>query len=130
MSRDGRIEIDWGGDLRAFRLDIDRLIALQDATGSGPYDTMTRLSTGRWFIRDITETLRLALMGGGMEGKKALDLVRETVQAGSILQHVQTAQAVLMAALIGDPAEPVGKKVPAAETDDSPRPASTEPEPS
>lgn len=130
MSRDGRIEIDWGGDLRTFRLDIDRLIALQDATGTGPYETLTRLSSGRWLIGDITNPIRLGLMGGGMDGKKAADLVKAQVQSGAIIQHVQTAQAVLMAALIGDPDEPVGKNQPAVETDDSQPPASTEPEPS
>jgi hypothetical protein len=130
MSRDGRIEIDWGGDLRTFRLDIDRLIALQDACGAGPYEILTRLSSGRWLVQDIKETLRLGLMGGGVEGKKARDLADQAVQPGSILQHVQTAQAVLMASLVGDPNEPVGKNPPAEETDDSPLPASTEPEPS
>lgn len=130
MSRDGRIEYDWGGDTRTFRLDISRLIALQDATGSGPYEVLTRLSSGRWLIKDITETIRLGLLGGGMDGKKARELVEEHVSAGSVMQSVQVAQAIVMAALIGDPEEPVGKKEPAEVTGASQPPASMEPEPS
>lgn len=130
MSADGSVELVFAGDGRRFRLGIANLIALQEKRNSGPMEIATRLQLGVWRVEDITETLRIGLIGGGEDPKKAKLLVDAEVRDGNIIAHVLTAQAVILAALQGVPDDPVGKKKrrrmrPRATN--SPPPPSTEP---
>lgn len=111
MSVDGSVELTFGGDSRLFRLSVDNLIALQGKRDSGPLEIAGRLQAGTWRIEDITETIRIALIGGGMDGKAARELVEAHVKPPHITAHVLLALAVLLSALQGDPDDPVGKKV-------------------
>lgn len=131
MSRDGSIELKWGGDLRKFRLDIDHLLALQDKRDAGPQEIANRFRLQTWRVQDVQETLRLALMGGGMEAKLAQRLVDEQAKPGKLASSALTAFAVIMSAIQGDENDPVGKETAAQETPgvtDSPEPPSTEQE--
>lgn len=110
MSADGSVEIDWAGDLRKFRLPIERLDALEVACGgTGCSEIFGRLESSRWGIRDVTETIRLGLLGGGADAKLAKRLVEEHVVDGKIFENVLVARAVLAAAIFGWPDDPVGK---------------------
>jgi hypothetical protein len=134
MSADGSVELVFGGDARRFRLAIDNLIALQEKRNSGPLEITTRLQVGVWRVEDVTETLRIGLIGGGTEAKAAKALVDDNVRPGNITPHVLTALAVLLSALQGDPDNPVGKKgrrrTSRRPASASPPPPSTEPAPS
>lgn len=134
MSADGSVELVFGGDSRRFRLGIAELLALQTSRSSGPLEITTRLQLGTWRVEDITETLRIGLIGGDQRVPKdanaAKQLVEDNVRPGNITPHILTALAVLLSALQGDPDDPVGKQArrrtsrrPSA----SPPPASTAP---
>lgn len=128
MSADGSVELVFAGDERRFRLGIAELIALQEKRNSGPLEIVMRLQLGSWRVEDVIETIRIGLLGGGMEGKAARELVEANVKPGAITEHVLTASAVLLSALQGVPDESVSKKDEAAtgapETN-SPSPPST-----
>jgi hypothetical protein len=113
MSQDGSVELVFGGDVRRFRLGIASLLALQGILNSGPLEICTRLQLGTWRLDDITETLRLALIGGDTatvpDAKAWKKLVEDNVRPGNITPHALTALAVLLSALQGDPDDPVGK---------------------
>lgn len=109
MQADGSVDLVFGGDERCFRLGIAELLALQERRDSGPLEVATRLQIGTWRVEDITETIRLGLIGGGMDGKAARALVDAFVGPGHITEHALTALAVLLTALQGVPGDPVGK---------------------
>lgn len=121
MSRDGSLTSDFADDTYEFRLAWGELEKLQEARDAGPYVILDRLLTGRWFVQDITDVIRLGLIGGGMEPVKALKLVRSYVEERVPLENLVLAQRVLGAGLIGTSEEEVGKKSEAAsQTSQSP----------
>lgn len=132
---DSKIEVAWGDGEHVFRLALGQLRELQDKCKVGPAELAERLSTGRWFVDDIREPIRLGLIGGGMTPVDALALVKRYVDERPLAENVLTAQAIVMAVLYGVPDDPVGKKAAAegavsgAETDASSSPPSTEPAP-
>jgi hypothetical protein len=131
MSRDATITLTWGDGEHRFRLAIGQLRELQEKADAGPAEIVDRLSSGRWRIDDVRETIRLGLIGGGMAPGDAYRLTVRYVDERPWLENVRPAQAVLMAALVGAPDEPVGKAEAAeaeteATTDASPSPQSTE----
>jgi len=129
MSADGSVELTFAGDLRKFRLDIDGLIALQDKRNSGPLEIAYRLQLGTWRLEDIQDTIRIGLIGAGVDGSIAKRLVDVNVKPGKITEHVLVAQAIILAALQGVPDDPVGKDQATAQapgaTDASPPPPTT-----
>jgi hypothetical protein len=129
MSADGTFEGVWAGDERRFRLGIKELIALQERRQSGPMEIVRRLQFGTWRVEDVTETIRIGLIGDGVDGKAARALVEENIAPPNIVVHVMTALAILLCALQGDPDDPVGKApavADAPEASASPPPPSTE----
>lgn len=131
MSRDGRIDVLFAGDERTFRLAIDQLLALEEKCQCGAAEILWRLQNQRWHVRDVRETIRLGLVGAGVDPKFALRLVDEHAGDGRLLDCVLTASYILMAALMGDPREKVGKEEAAGDAseamDASPPPRSVEP---
>lgn len=79
MSSDGSVSLAWAdGDYR-FRLPIGQLRELQDKCGAGPQEIYSRLMDGTWRVDDLRETIRLGLIGGGVDPVRALALVRNYV---------------------------------------------------
>lgn len=120
-NRNGVVEIDFGDDTYRFRLALGELEELQEKTGVGPFKLMQRLIGGEWSTTDVRETLRLGLMGGGVDPTKALNLVRRYVdERANWYANSMLAQAVVQAAIIGAPEEVPGKDgEPEAETEAS-----------
>jgi len=110
MSRDAKITLDWASGSHTFRLAWGQLSELQEKCDAGPYTVLQRLYRGDWKIEDISNVIRLGLIGGGMEPVPALKLVRGYVEARPPMESLQTAQAVLAAACIGAPDEDASKK--------------------
>lgn len=136
MSRGGDITLTcWDGE-HTFRLRIGELRALQEKCDAGPAFILQRLRDGSWKVDDIRETLRLGLIGGGMEQQKALELVLDHVDAVPLAQNLVNAHAVIMASIFGTEEERLGKPDPAGmkgsreSAANSPSPVSTGPEPS
>ena len=129
MSARADTTIAWADGDYLFRLAIGQLRELQDLCGTGPFAVFRRLQEGDWRVEDVRETIRLGLIGGGLAPERALILVKRYVDERPLMENLFTAQAVLIAAVIGVPEDPVGKQ-PAegdrTEETASPSPPSTE----
>jgi len=138
MSLDGSIEIFWAGDLRVFRLPIAQLLALEEKRDSALAEIHGRLMRGVWSLRDVTETLRLGLIGADVDARHAAKLVEEHCVDGRIEAAALVAFYALTAALDAPKAVALAKGdepgKDRAETDPneanaSPPPLSTRPQP-
>jgi len=129
-----KVTLTWQGGEHDFALPIGQLRALQDRCDAGPGFVLQRLSTSQWRIEDVTETIRLALMGGGMDRKEASKLVELHVEEKPLAQSATLAAAILMSRLYDAPEDdPVGETIAGAEApshsrgDDGSSQPSTEP---
>ncbi|AZO04586.1 gene transfer agent family protein [Mesorhizobium sp. M2A.F.Ca.ET.043.02.1.1] len=118
MSRDASTTQTFANDDYVFRMGWGELEQLQEACDAGPYVVLDRLVSGRWRMGDISNVIRLGLIGGGAEPVKALKLVRAYVQDRPPLENLVLAQLVLGAAVAGAPEEDVGKKSEAPDQSD------------
>jgi hypothetical protein len=102
MSRSGEVTLFWGGEDRAFRLAIKDLEKLQERCGErGPKRIHDDLVTGEWRVRDVVETIRLGLIGGGLEPSKADRLVRDYVEERPLGENILISVAILQGAIVG-----------------------------
>ncbi|MFD2679031.1 tail tube GTA-gp10-like protein [Camelimonas lactis] len=109
-NRNGVVETDFGDGPHRFRLAMGELEELQEKTGVGPFVLMQRFISGEWRVGDVRETVRLGLIGGGMEPLAALRLVRRYVDEKNWwISHTALAKVIMMAALAGAPEELPGK---------------------
>lgn len=110
MSRDGSVTLPFVDGPKTFRLAWGELIKLQEACDAGPYVIYRRLMMGGWKMEDISNTIRLGLIGGGMKPEQALNFVRDYVEARPPLESVPLAQGILGTALQGAPDEKPGEQ--------------------
>lgn len=122
-----RITFDWADGSHTFRLAIEQLRELQDKTGVGPAALFDRIASRLWRVDDLREVIRLGLIGGGMEPLDALALVKRYVDARPLLESVEPAWRIIMAALVGPGDDRPGKAAAEAETTGSDSPPSTAP---
>ncbi len=107
--RDSRVTFDWADNTYTFSLRWGELASLQEACDAGPYVVLQRLHSGEWRVEDISNIIRLGLIGGGMEPAPALKLTRAYVEARPPMENLIPAQVILSAALTGAPEEKVGE---------------------
>jgi hypothetical protein len=117
MSRDASITLDWADGVHHFRLAWGELAKLQEACNCGPYVVLNRILDMSWRIEDISNVIRLGLIGGGMAPVEALQKVRSWVEDRPPMENLTTARVILMAALMGAPEEAVKKKRKPQESD-------------
>ncbi|KQX55461.1 MULTISPECIES: gene transfer agent family protein [unclassified Ensifer] len=110
MSRDAQIAFPWADGDYTFRLGWGELEQLQEACDAGPYVILTRLQDDTWRVGDISHTIRLGLVGGGMKMTDALLKVRKYVEARPPTENLLFAQLILSAACVGAPEENVGEE--------------------
>lgn len=108
MSRGADVVLPFGGEDRAFRLPIGRLRALDEKRDCGPMELLRRIATGEWRVEDLRETIYQALQGGGMDSASATSLMKAEFDDQPLGQFVSLAQAIITAAIIGVPEEPLG----------------------
>jgi hypothetical protein len=77
------------------------LIDLSEIRDCGPSLILDRLRTNTWYIQDVTETIRLALIGGGMGPRDAAKLVSRSVKEAYFQEYMTIAIECLFAALAG-----------------------------
>lgn len=120
-NRNGRIELEFADGIYGFRLAIGELEELQEKTGVGPYALLRRLLANDWRVEDVTQTIRLGLIGDGVKPGDALKLVQRYIeQRSDWVTNSMIAQAIISAAMIGAPEEAPGKdRAPEAETEGS-----------
>jgi hypothetical protein len=116
-SRDGSISFDWADDHHTFRLGLGEISELQEKCDAGPVFIYARLQTGQAKLEDVTETLRIGLIGGGMAPVKAKKLVERYVIDYGFLRNVDAAIKVLTPFLEGVPEEEFPKSEAASQTD-------------
>ncbi len=125
-----RVELTWGDGDHIFRLAQKQLRELQDKTEYGPEALYGRIVNGQWHVQDLRETIRLGLIGGGMDEVKAAKLVKQYFDDGPLLKHKPTAMAILLASLLGPPDDAPGKEGAGSQSqtsaDASPSPSSSE----
>lgn len=133
MSGDASVTLAWFGGEHTFRLAIGQLRMLQEKCGIGPLAIHDRLMQRGWMIDDVREVIRLGLIGGGMPPAEAEKLLKSGFDEQPLTHGVPVAKAILMAALVGVPGDPVGKTGAAKDATGtaatvSPSPPSTETE--
>lgn len=101
MSRRGDVTVRcWDGEY-TFRLGIGELITLQEKCDAGPLHIAMRLAEKTWRVQDVRETLRLGLIGAGMDQEKARALIEQHVDRVPLLDNIHNAQAVILGAVAG-----------------------------
>jgi tail tube GTA-gp10-like protein len=111
MSHDGSVTFTWADGEYRFRLGIGELRELQDKCGTGPEAIFERLVARTYLVDDVRETLRLGLIGGGMQALRAKGKVDKYADSGTLQVNAVAAYGVLAAALRGDPNDNLGKQV-------------------
>lgn len=117
--RDATVTFDWADGTYPFRLAWGQLAELQEKCDAGPYVVLQRLHSGEWRVEDISNIIRLGLIGGGREPSPALKLTRAYVEARPPMENLIPAQVILAAALMGAPEETVGEGDAANQTESS-----------
>lgn len=110
------IELVWPGGEHTFDLRIGELQALQDACDAGPEFILNRIMAGQWRYADLFDTIRLGLIGGGMERTEANKLTRDAFDRSGLVAFKITASSILGQALYGVADDPVGKADPVTPT--------------
>lgn len=99
------IQMPWA-DLEevTFDLPLGAVRHLQEKTGAGPPVILSRLQQDQWRVDDYRETILQGLIGGKQFTKdQAGALVRKFVDDQPAAESLMTAQAVLMAFILGAP---------------------------
>lgn len=109
MSRAAEVTLLFGGEDRLFRLPLGRLRALQEKTDAGPMELLKRFTVGNWRIDDVREPILQGLIGGGMNQHEATKLVQSYFDDTPTFPHVQFAQVIVSAAIIGVEDESLGE---------------------
>lgn len=131
MSRSARYKGAFGGARRTFEMTIEGLEELQEACDAGPEEILDRVLTRRWRVKEIQESLRLGLIGGGMEANAALLMVARYAGPGNLAPHKALVACIVGAALHGAPDEdappekPRRRTAPASPAEKSGSPPST-----
>lgn len=111
MSRSAKVRLTWGGDERTFRLGVGELDELDALCDIGPGYALALIESagvhGNWRAKHIRETIRLGLIGGGLDQHVALRLVKRYVDAKPLGENLTTAANILRAAIVGVPDDPV-----------------------
>ena len=86
-----------------FALPPERILELERATGAGVGALSRRLFAGDFSFRDLRETVRIGLIGGGMAPQAAAELVAAYVDGRPLQEAHPIAVAVLEATWFGRP---------------------------
>jgi len=134
MSRHGAIELDWADGTYTFRLGLSEIDELERRRELGIFTIVTRLSPDvrECRLSDISEVIRLGLIGGGLSPVDALVKVRKYVDERPIDESRDVAYATGLAALMRVHSKDVEKSSGedmAAETNVSTSPRSEEAQP-
>lgn len=102
------IEIEFGDGKYVFALRLKEIEELQRLCGAGLGEIANRVMlTQSWYVKDIYETIRLGLIGGGMPAVRAREIIevyvdgRPIASSGDPSSPLLTARAVLMAVYFG-----------------------------
>ncbi len=89
-----------------FALGGDQIVELERVTGAGIGAICARVFNGTFAYADITETIRLALIGGGLDPQEAAALTKAYVPMRPIAETMALAVDVLSAVYFGPASGP------------------------
>lgn len=125
----GRTEVFYAfaGRKRRFQLRLGEVEELERLAGAGVGEIALRLSTHRFKLADVRETIRLGLQGGGASETDATALVMSYVDDHPLTDNIGLAAKIISAFNADLPPSERGKEP--AESDNGPAtsPPSTEP---
>lgn len=106
----GHIILVWGDGEHAFNIaPLKVALELEEKCGAGVAVIFERIRRNSWFVNDLRETIRLGLVGAGLEPVKALALVVRYFDGRPWQEGRPVAMQILMAAMIGVPGDSPGK---------------------
>lgn len=129
MSGDGSITLQWGDGEYRFRLAIGELRELESLRNAPAVEILQRLMRGGPWTDDIIHTIRLALIGGGMDPTKALAKVARYCYPPNVLPNTPAALSVLTAALFPPADDDLKKNQAATPNHSDGQPSSETPRP-
>jgi hypothetical protein len=100
----------FGDAVHAFHLTGDLIVELERRVGCGVGNIFRRFLGVDFGYAELTEVLRLGLIGGGMDAKDAATLVNLYANRLSILELYNIALPVLEALMNGASVQPVAKR--------------------
>lgn len=92
----------FGDAERTFALSPELMIELERKTGTGIGGLCRRVFDGQFSLSDISETIRLALVGGGTTPADALSLVEAYALKRPLLETFPLAVAILETVWFGE----------------------------
>lgn len=101
MNRHAAVELDWADGTYTFRLGLGEIEELERKLDLGIFQIVTRLSPviRTCKLSDISEVLRVGLIGGGMKPTDALAKVRKYVDERPVDENRDIAYAIGLAGL-------------------------------
>ena len=93
----------FGDAEHAFRLTGPLIIELEGATGTGIGALCGRVFNRQFAQADISETIRLALIGGGTTPKRAAEMIAAYVVGQPLVEPYTLAAAILESTMFGHP---------------------------
>lgn len=96
----------FGDGEHSFALPFPMIEELQRRTGVGIGALFHRVRSMHFTIADISETIRLALIGGGMEPKAALAMVQTYVEKRPLTESLPIVFAILETIWFGSVSDP------------------------
>lgn len=118
MNHQAEVTIDFADGVYAFRLTVKQVIELEEKCGAAFAIIHYRLWNGAYAANDVVETIRLGLIGGGMEPTAALKLT-ERYGGLPFKYSYPVARAVIGAAMWGFEKSPLGKDQATAQSNQS-----------
>jgi hypothetical protein len=98
-SQHGLVTLDWADGSHAFRLSLAGIEELEEKLDLSVFALARQLGHREARLKGITETLRIGLIGGGMEPPRALALVRRYCDERPLDESRDTAYAIVLAGL-------------------------------
>lgn len=92
---------EWAGTERQFRLPLGRVMDLEQATDTGIGALFFRVVRTQWKVGDIYHTIRLALIGGGMEIIDAERLMKNSFEMRPYMENATLASEILSSLMSG-----------------------------
>lgn len=132
MNLRGETSLDWADGTYSFRLSLAGAIELEEKCDAPIAVIHARLIGGAYKISDVRETIRIGLIGGGMDPVKALNLVRKYVDDRPLAESWIIARVIMGGLFHGFEAHPINPPKPAAKEERpnaSTPPASIRPSP-
>lgn len=105
MSRNATVTAPFGDKAYDFRLGIAELVEHDRLCDAGPEFVLEAIWAGSWRIPYIRETIRLGLIGGGMDPMQALVMTDAYAGPGALFGLKALASNILSAAIMGPPEE-------------------------